>query len=86
MNIKNKILLVIVSVLVLSMLIVSGCTAGVTSRGWAGGAVSDGVLFVASMNGKIIAIDATSGEILGSPVQLLVPSSSGGAWAGRSPQ
>ncbi len=77
MNIKNKILLVIVSVLVLSMLIVSGCTAGVTSRGWAGGAVSDGVLFVASMNGKIIAIDATSGEILGSPVQLLVPSSSG---------
>ncbi|MBN1644365.1 MAG: PQQ-binding-like beta-propeller repeat protein [Dehalococcoidales bacterium] len=77
MKIKHKLLLTTVSVLVLSMLVVSGCVGGVSSRGWAGGIVSDGILFAASMNGKIIAIDAGSGEILGSPVQLVVQSSGG---------
>jgi eukaryotic-like serine/threonine-protein kinase len=76
-SIKSKIILVIISVLLLGTLIASGCTGGVRSRGWAGGAVSDGKLFVASMTGKIIAIDAVSGTILGKPVQLLATTSGG---------
>jgi outer membrane protein assembly factor BamB len=76
-NIKSKIILIIISVLLLGALIVTGCMGGTVSRGWAGGAVSDGKLFVASMTGKIIAIEASSGTILGKPVQLVVPTSSG---------
>ena len=77
MNTKHKIILTIISVLLLGTLIVSGCTGAVASRGWAGGAVSDGKLFVASMSGKIIAIDASNGTILGDSVKLTRTSSGG---------
>jgi len=76
-SIKQKLILIILAVILLSALIVTGCTKGI-SRGWAGGAVtSDGKLFVASMNGRIIPIDASSNAILGQAFQVTVTSSGG---------
>jgi outer membrane protein assembly factor BamB len=86
-NIKRKLFLVILAIIVLSALIVTGCTKGI-SRGWAGGAVTpDGKMFVASMTGRIIAVDANSNAILGKPIQLSVQSSAGllGCSASASP-
>ncbi|MDD5288655.1 MAG: PQQ-binding-like beta-propeller repeat protein, partial [Dehalococcoidales bacterium] len=77
MSIKHKIILVALSVLILGALVVTGCMGTAVSSGWAGGAVSDGKLFVASMTGKIIAIEASTGTILGDPVQLAMPASGG---------
>ena len=77
MKTRHKIVFLIVTMLVCVGLVLSSCTGGVTSRGWAGGAVSDGKLFVASMNGKVIAIDASTGTILGKPIQLLIQTSGG---------
>jgi outer membrane protein assembly factor BamB len=76
-SIKSKIILITISVLLLGSLIITGCIGTATSSGWAGGAVSDGKLFVASMKGKIIAIDAASGTILGKSVQLTATTSGG---------
>jgi outer membrane protein assembly factor BamB len=76
-RIKYKILLSALSVLLLVMLVISGCTGSIKSRGWAGGAVLNNTLFVASMSGKLIAIDSTSGTILEPAVQLTVQSSGG---------
>ena len=76
MSIKQKFTLVIVAVLVLGALIITSCTSGI-ALGWAGGTVSDGDIFVASMNGKIIAIDASNNAILGNSVQLTVTISGG---------
>jgi outer membrane protein assembly factor BamB len=76
-SINHKIILVFLSVLFIGSIIMTGCIGGVSSRGWAGGAVSDGKLFIASMGGKIIAIDAATGNILGTPIQLSIPTSGG---------
>ena len=76
MKIKHKIIIILTTLLA-GILVVTGCTSGATSRGWAGGAVSDGKLFVASMNGKLIAIDSSTGMILGNAVQLTTSSSGG---------
>ncbi|MCX6003227.1 MAG: PQQ-binding-like beta-propeller repeat protein [Chloroflexi bacterium] len=82
MNVKYKILLVILAIFLLSMPIISGCTGGLScaaaiSRGWAGGAVSGDTLFVVSMTGKVIAIDANSGKVR-EPIVQLVTQASGG--------
>ncbi len=78
MSIKQKSILVILTVLVLGALIITSCTGGI-ARGWAGGVVSDGTLFVASMRGKLVAIDATGDQLksIGTSVQLLVTTSGG---------
>lgn len=66
------------AVLVLGALVITGCTGGV-AQGWAGGVVSDGTLFVASMKGKLIAIDATGSQLkaIGTSVKMTVTSASG---------
>lgn len=76
MRVRNKTILLIISIVLSASLFLSGCMAGSSSSGWAGGTVSDGTLFVASMNGKVIAIDAESGTVL-SYVQLALPSAGG---------
>jgi eukaryotic-like serine/threonine-protein kinase len=76
-TVKHKKLLIIPVVLLLLILVVSGCTRSTPSRGWAGCAVHDGTLFVASMSGRIIAIDTASGTILEPSPQLLVQTSGG---------
>lgn len=84
MNIKHKIILIIIAVFLLGTLIVTGCTSGggltcanPISRGWAGGTVYDSTIFVASMKGQVIALDSSNNTTLGKPIQLLVPTSSG---------
>jgi outer membrane protein assembly factor BamB len=74
-NIKKIFLLLTVLILGLSLL-VSCMGTSTAARGWAGGAVSDGKLFVASMKGKIIAIDANDTKNY-STIQLVVPTSGG---------
>ena len=79
MSIKQKFIFIILSVLILGALIVTSCTGGI-ARGWAGGVAFDGTLFVASMKGKLIAIDATGEQLqsIGESVQLTTTVSSGG--------
>lgn len=50
--------------LLLALLIVVSCTPTGASvpRGWSGGVVADGRLFVGSMEGKIISLDTTDGK------------------------
>ena len=62
--------------LLLVTLILTSCTGGI-SRGWAGGTIYNGTIFVASKNGKLIALDSSNNITLGAPIQLSVTSSSG---------
>lgn len=77
MKVKHKILLIGLTVLLLALLAFSGCTGAAKSRGWAGGSVQDGTLFVGSMAGRIIAIDPASGSILEPSIPLLIQTSGG---------
>ena len=76
MSIKQKFILGILATLLLVALTLTSCTGGI-SRGWAGGTVYNGTIFVASKNGKIIAIDSSNNTTLGAPVQLSVTASGG---------
>ncbi len=56
---RNKILL---AVLLLGLLIISSCTGtGAVPRGWAGPTALNGTLFVGTMEGKLIALNAKDG-------------------------
>lgn len=67
--------------LLAALLVLSSC-AGVgqtgIAQGWAGGTVADGILFVGSMEGKVIALDPSDGSLLGRPVSLEAKLPSGG--------
>ena len=76
MAIKQKFVLGVLAMLLLVALVLTSCT-GAISRGWAGGTVYNGTIFVASKNGKLIAIDPTNNTTLGAPIQLSVASSGG---------
>jgi outer membrane protein assembly factor BamB len=75
-NIRQKFILGILAIILSSTLVLTSCT-GAISRGWAGGTIYNGTIFIASMNGKIIAIDSSNDTTLGAPIQLSVVSSSG---------
>lgn len=72
----------LLATLVAAVILVSASCAGAAgrsiARGWAGGAVLDDTLFVGSMEGKIIALDAAGGVMLGNPVTLETQVPSGG--------
>jgi len=78
-SIKHKFLLIGLTVVILGALIITGCT-GAIARGWAGGVVSDGTIFIASMKGKVIAIDATGNQLksIGTSVKLVAQAASSG--------
>ena len=76
MSIKLKLIFSILAIVLSGALVLTSCT-GAISRGWAGGTIYNGTIFVASMNGKIIAIDSSNNTTLGAPIQLSVASSSG---------
>ena len=88
MSIKHKFILIISTVLVLSALTITSCTGGIV-RGWSGGVVSDGTIFIASMKGKLIALDATGDQLksIGTSVKFTVTISGGllGCAASSSP-
>ena len=76
MSIKQKFIIGLLATLLLIVLVLTSCT-GAISRGWAGGTVYNGTIFIASMKGKIIAIDSSNSTTLGAPIQLSVTASSG---------
>ncbi len=47
----------------LVLLTIAGCVPGTTvPRGWSGGAIADGTLFIGSVDGKIVAVNASDGR------------------------
>ncbi len=81
MKTKYKFILVISIAVLAGTLLFTSCSplgcATVISRGWPGGTLDNGTLFVASMNGKIIAIDPSNNTVIGTPPQLTATSSGG---------
>ena len=75
---RSRILLMLVTLL-LGVLTVSGCVRTIgMARGWSGGTVADDTLFIGSMEGKLVALNATDGSRLGDPVALLTELPTGG--------
>ena len=81
MNVKHKLIIVISGAALAGTLLLTSCSplgcATVIARGWPGGTLDNGSLFVASMNGKIIAVDPTKNTVIGSPVQITYSASGG---------
>jgi outer membrane protein assembly factor BamB len=48
------------------------------ASGWSGGVISDGTLFIGSMDGNLVALDVVDGSQLGEPVMLEAEAPSGG--------
>jgi outer membrane protein assembly factor BamB len=74
---KNKIgqlykITLIVLALMASLLVLSGCSAtrGAVARGWAGGVIEDGVLYMGSMAGNLVCVNATDGWLITAPIPL----------------
>jgi eukaryotic-like serine/threonine-protein kinase len=80
-KIKHKFLIAVSVAALAGTLLLTSCSplgcATPISRGWAGGTLADGTLFVASMNGKLIAINPANNTQIGSPAQLTTTSTSG---------
>ena len=70
-----KILLLLI-VLLIGGIVVSGCArTGALPRGWSGGIVADGTLFLASMEGSLVAINIADGSRQQSePLKVQAPS------------
>ncbi len=60
----GKALLVLV-ILLLGGLAISGCVGyGTAPKGWSGGTIANGTLFLGSMQGKLVALNASDGARL----------------------
>lgn len=68
--------LLLLVVLLLGGLVVVGCVGGTTvPRGWSGGAIVDGTLFIGSMEGKLVTISTADGSRLRAvSLEVLAPS------------
>jgi eukaryotic-like serine/threonine-protein kinase len=69
---------IILLVLLAGIITLSGCSSsrGAIARGWAGGVLADDILFVGSMKGNLVSVNATSGGlILSVPLETATPSS-----------
>ncbi|MBL7166671.1 MAG: PQQ-like beta-propeller repeat protein [Dehalococcoidales bacterium] len=78
-NGRNRVLLIL-ALLLISITTVSGCTpvGSQIAQGWAGGVVSDGTIFVGSMEGKLVALGVSDGSLRGDPVTLVAQAQSSG--------
>lgn len=75
----RTLLLLITSLLVLSVIVMFGCTgARSIPRGWSGGVVNDGTLFLGSMEGKLVALDVSSHTRRWNDFAFELPRTSGG--------
>lgn len=80
MNIRHKGVISLLVTVLAVVLILSGCTAaGVRgiAQGWAGGVIAEGTIFVGSMEGKVLTLDAETGVQRGLPIVLESQTSSG---------
>ncbi len=81
LQIKHKRAIGLLALVLLGLLILASCTAAGArgiAQGWAGGVVADGTVFVGSMEGKVLALDAADGTRRGQPIALLALAPSGG--------
>jgi len=81
LKIRYKRALSLLALVLVGILVLSGCTAtGVRTiaQGWAGGVIADDSIFVGSMEGKVMVLDATDGTQRGEPIALLAQTASGG--------
>ncbi len=70
MGTKRNIIFLLI-ILVLVGLVLTSCTGVATiPRGWSGGAIADGILFVGSMEGKLVAVNVADGSYPWAPVML----------------
>lgn len=76
----HKRVLLILALLLVGVMTVSGCTAAgrQIAQGWAGGVVSDGTIFVGSMEGKLVALGVSDGNLRGDPITLVAQAQSSG--------
>ncbi len=75
----------LLAILLLGGLVFSGCAGartGAVPRGWSGGTIADGTLFVGSMEGKLVAANISDGSHRWPPVTLESPESPGGGLLG----
>src|SRR3989338_4225854 len=63
----------------LTLLSIIGCVPGTTvPRGWSGGTIADGTLFIGSMDGKIVAMNSSDGKLIWeAPLEATAPPSGG---------
>jgi outer membrane protein assembly factor BamB len=66
----NRASLLLVILLVVGIAILGCARTGAIPRGWTGGAIADGTLFLGSMEGELIAVDVSDGGRLWEPVVL----------------
>jgi len=75
-NTKKDFLLV--TALILSLLLLTGCFGtGTVSRGWAGVLTIDDTLIFATMAGKVYSVDSITGAVRGEPIKMVETSSGG---------
>ena len=79
MRIHRKHALLLMLLLVVIVLAFAGCTRSIgIARGWSGGAVANGTIFVGSMEGEVFTLDATNGDMMGDPIKIEATAASGG--------
>ncbi len=81
LKIRHKRSLSLLALVLVAILVLASCTAAGArgiAQGWAGGVIADGTVFVGSMEGKVMALDATDGTRRGQPIALLGQAASGG--------
>jgi len=86
---KYRSVKILLAILLLStLLFMVGCYSSAPSKGWSGSVVSDGILYVGTIENKVIALNATNGEPASWEEKELGETSSGGGFpcAGRFSQ
>jgi outer membrane protein assembly factor BamB len=81
MKVKHRRLLLLLSLLIVGVIALSGCTQSVgVARGWAGATVEDSTLFFGTMSGRIVALDISNGNLdpIGVPVKVEMDRSGAG--------
>ena len=77
MRINRNIILLLLGMSLLGVLIVSSCArTGGIAVGWAGGTVANDTIFIASMQGELVALNVADISSLGDPVALEKPPAS----------
>ena len=75
---RSRILLLLVVLLLVAITVTSCARTVGMARGWSGGVISDGTLFIGSMDGSLVALDVSDGSQLGEPAVLKAEATSGG--------
>jgi eukaryotic-like serine/threonine-protein kinase len=75
---------VLVVILLISVFLLTGCVSGMQPIGWSGVAVSDGVLFAGSKEGRLISVNTNNNNALLSADPLKISAAGAGSCAGST--